>query len=349
MRGDKLELNSKIEGGDLLARLEQMLSLHYGRPRRVREIERRVSEYCSSFMLEELDVILDDGEELALLLKDLSPGSLFGRAVEVKPDFMFEPRREIETYRRILSRYWIGAPQYYGSIVEPEHARYWLLMERLSPVMLWQMGGFETWTTVAAWMAEMHAELAKVHVDAAEERAAHLMQYDREFYWRWMQRARKFVGAGDDTAERHASNAVEWLASRYEKVVERLCALPLTVIHGEFFASNVLIDPDPDHFRVCPVDWELAAVAPGHIDVAALSAGNWTPAQKEAMSLAYFDAMPQAGLMQPDRADFLVDMECCRLHQAVQWLGWSPGWKPPEEHAQDWLKEAIRYAELLSL
>ena len=349
MRGDKLELKPIIEDADLHVRLEEMLSLHYGRKRSVRRVERRMSQYCSSYMLEELDVTLDDGVELALLLKDLSPNSLFGRAIEVKPDFIYEPRREIETYRRILSRYWIGAPQYYGSVVEPENARYWLLMERLAPTMLWQTDDFATWTGVAGWLAEMHAELAKVHRDAAEERAVHLMQYDQKFYWRWMRRARDFVTAGDTTKERHAAKSIQWLASRFESAVERLSALPLTVIHGEFFASNVLLNADPDYFRVSPVDWELAAVAPGQIDVAALSAGNWTLAQKEAMALAYFEAMPESGLLQPDRATFLMDMECCRLHYAVQWLGWSPGWKPPEEHAHDWLKEAVRCAEILGL
>jgi thiamine kinase-like enzyme len=349
MRGDKLELDPIIEDMDLKVRLERMLSLHYGRERTVRQIERRISQYCSSFMLEELDVTLDDDFQLELLLKDLSPRSLFGGAIAIKPDFMFNPVREIETYRRILARYWIGAPRYYGSVVEPESAHYWLLMERLEPTMLWQMGEFSTWKRVARWMAEMHAELAKVHADAGEKRAIHLIQYDREFYWRWMRRAQKFVSLGDMATDRRSANAVDWLAARYETVVERLCSLPLTVIHGEFFASNVLINPDPNNFRVCPVDWELAALAPGYIDVAALTAGGWSREQKEEMSLAYLAAMPECGLGQPDRADFLRDMDFCRLHYAVQWLGWSAGWKPPEEHAQDWLKEALRCAEILGL
>ena len=33
----------------------------------------------------------------------------------------------------------------------------------------------------------------------------------------------------------------------------------------------------------------------------------------------------------------------------AQWLGWSPSWSPPPEHAHDWLNEALTLAEKLSL
>lgn len=344
MRGERLELESIIPGDELRAALETMLSQHFSHPVRITALERRVSEYCSSFMLEELDVALDDGTTLALLLKDLSPGSLFGGAVKIKPAFIYDPRREIETYRRILARHEIGTPRFFGAVIEPECERYWLLLERVAPDLLWQQGEFGTWTRVAAWLAGMHGRFQK---SIADDDAAHLLHYDREFYLGWMRRAEEFVCEGDTTGARQSAKAVKWLASRYESVVERLCALPHTVIHGEFFASNVLIDPASE--RVCPVDWELAAVGPGLVDVAGLSAGNWTPEQKEAMALAYFDAMPDAGLAQPERADFLTDVECARLHQAVQWLGWSPGWKPEPEHAQNWLREALDSAHILNL
>jgi hypothetical protein len=33
----------------------------------------------------------------------------------------------------------------------------------------------------------------------------------------------------------------------------------------------------------------------------------------------------------------------------VQWLGWSPDWSPPAEHAHDWLGEALHLADKLGL
>jgi hypothetical protein len=47
--------------------------------------------------------------------------------------------------------------------------------------------------------------------------------------------------------------------------------------------------------------------------------------------------------------DFLVALDLCHLHLAVQWLGWSPRWTPPPEHTHNWLDEALRLAEKLGL
>ena len=338
MRGERLELAPIIAADELHAALEKMLG------RKVTRVDRRVSQYCSSFMLEELDVTLADGETLDLLLKDLSPGSLFGGALTVKPSFIYDPEREIETYRRILSRHEIGTPRCHGAVICREKKRFWLLLERVAPEHLWMQGDFAQWTRTAAWLAGMHARFQKSIGDGD---AAHLLRYGRDYYMTWMHRAGEFVSAGDTTPGRTAVKAIDWIASRYETVVDRLCALPVTVIHGEFFASNVLLNSATG--RVCPVDWELAAVGPGYVDVAAMSAGNWTREQKDQMALAYYAAMPAAGLAQPQREEFLAGVECARLQQAVQWLGWSPGWAPPPEHAQNWLREALDSAEVLGL
>jgi hypothetical protein len=77
--------------------------------------------------------------------------------------------------------------------------------------------------------------------------------------------------------------------------------------------------------------------------------GGWTSEQKDAMAIAYYDALPATRIANYDRQTYLTDLEYCRLHQAVQWLGWSPFWSPPPEHAQDWLKEALQSAELLNI
>jgi hypothetical protein len=131
--------------------------------------------------------------------------------------------------------------------------------------------------------------------------------------------------------------------------VERLLDLPVTLIHGEFYASNVLVQQTPMALRVCPVDWEMAAVAPGLMDLAALTAGQWAGTERTALALAYHDALAREGLPSPPIADFLTALDFCRLHVAVQWLGWSPDWLPPAEHRQDWLGEALRLAQRLGL
>ena len=112
----------------------------------------------------------------------------------------------------------------------------------------------------------------------------------------------------------------------------------MTLIHGEFYASNVIVGQTATGLRVCPVDWEMAAVGPGLIDLAALTAGRWSATEKAALATAY--GAP---------AEFLPALDYCRLHLAMQWLGWAQDWSPPPEHAHDWLNEAVSLSEQLGL
>jgi hypothetical protein len=81
--------------------------------------------------------------------------------------------------------------------------------------------------------------------------------------------------------------------------------------------------------------------------VASLTAGSWTLEERNRMALAYRDALPAA--RRPDRERFLADLDCCRLHVALQWLGWSRAWSPPPHHRHDWMWEARTAAERLRL
>ena len=349
MRGEALEIQSIVDHGELHTAVEDALRQYFASNVSIAKLERRISEYCSSFIIEELDVTLGDGTTLALIFKDLSQGALMAGAGKVKPWFFYDPTREIETYRRVLVAHAFGTAKCYGAVVEPERKRHWLFLERVPPVLLWQMGEFGRWEDAARWLAGMHTYLVRETEVRESAHIAHLLDHDGDFYWRWMKRGVTFVCEGDKSAEQKAATSVRWLAERFGRAVERLVAMPRTVIHGEFFASNVMIDESGEHLRVCPVDWEMAAVGPGLADLAALTSGGWTREQKDAMALAYHEALPDGSPAKNGRQKFLEDLEYCRLAQAVQWLGWSPLWEPPPEHAQDWLREAVTSAEILKL
>src|SRR5262249_35674175 len=126
----------------------------------------------------------------------------------------------------------------------------------------------------------------------------------------------------------------------YERVVGRLAAQPTTLVHGELYASNVLVAEG----RVCLVDWELAGVGPGVLDVAALTTG-WSESARSMLG----EAVRSAVAHPPDADRFAADLDCASLHLAIQWLGWSPDWAPPPEHARDWRTDLPRLAERLGL
>lgn len=336
-----------VSDAALSAALERALGDYFSAPRRIVELARRPSDYRTSFALEELTVLLDEGTTLRLIFKDLSWQTLPESISRVKPAFLYNPLREIAVYRSILAPNRISAPTCYGAVVDERRGRYWLFLERAPGAELYQIGDFAVWQQVARWLASLHAHFSQ-RVEAVRRRAP-LLDYNADFYWLWMRRAQEFarrLGAG----ERHdEGRGLEWLAARYAPVVERLAALPATFIHGEFYASNALVSQDGGALRVCPVDWEMAATGPGLMDLAALAAGKWSEEEKIALALAYYVALPPVNGHMLGTEEFIAAFDCCRLALAAQWLGWSPEWQPPPEHTQDWLREALFLAEKLSL
>jgi hypothetical protein len=325
---------SDTELGDVLSRI--LLAAGRGEPRNV---VRRPSAYRTSFPLEELDLELEDGTRLRLAFKQLGWSTLDEEARLAKPEFLHDPRREPAVYAFLLAPPGLGAPRYYGSIAEPEKDRHWLFVEWVEGRELYQVGERGLWEAAARWLATAHVTLGRDLERQAQ--VGYLVDYDEGYYWRWMERAREFAAAPDRPAV--LVRSLEWLASRYGAVVNSLLEMPKTVVHGEFYASNVLVAGTEAAPRVSPVDWELAAAGPGLIDLAALISGDWGVEDRETIVDAYrsIPALPDFSARQLDLA---------RLHLAVQWLGWAPSsWVPPEGQRHDWLSQALALAKKLGL
>lgn len=334
-----------VATGELRTALERALAEPSGRVREVRELRRRRSAYRTSFALEELDVALEDGTSLELIFKNLGRESLEAAGRLAKPGFLHDSRREIEVYRRLLAPASLGTATYHGSVADAGSGRYWLFLERVAGVELYQVGEIARWEDAARWLGTLHSRFAG-EVDRCAA-AGRLVRHDAPYFRCWIERALEFArGAG---RPRHEFDTLAWLAARYDGVVECLHALPTTVIHGEFYASNVLVLPAAGATRVCPVDWEVAAAGSGLIDLAALSEG-WDPPVRERLARAYRGALRGEHFRWDGLDDLARALDLCRLHLAVQWLGWAPpGWSPPAEHRRDWLATALRLAEELGV
>jgi aminoglycoside phosphotransferase (APT) family kinase protein len=204
----------------------------------------------------------------------------------------------------------------------------------------------EQWLSAAAWIARFHAATAR---QTGIEPAGPWVRYDAAFYWQWLRRAAAFCrNRGGGT--RDQQELIRRLEAHYGRVVDRLLALPCTMIHGELYASNIIVKSGNGGARICPVDWETTAIGPGLIDLAALTAGRWTDLQQARIARAYYEAREP----RPDQARssfdrFLSDLAVCRLHLAVLRLGWAERWEPPREHEYDWWGETRRLADQLGL
>ena len=142
-------------------------------------VSRRPFEYRSSAPIAVLQV---DGR--TLLLKDLSRGSLTERVRAAKLDFLHDPRREPEVYRSLLA----GAGLWHGGalaavVIEPQRERYWLVVEKVPGIELYQVGEHEEWLSAARWLARCHDHFAGLPP------TEYLLRYDRRFFDLWPARA----------------------------------------------------------------------------------------------------------------------------------------------------------------
>jgi aminoglycoside phosphotransferase (APT) family kinase protein len=308
----------------------------------VGEVERRPSPYRTSFPIEELRVELAGRGQVRLGCKRLDWAALEPEAQLAKPRFLHDPKREPAVYRSLLPQAPTGPPEFFGATAEAD--RHWLFFEWVEGRELFQVGERELWEGAARWLARFHGAMAPdLDRPCAEGR---LIDHDAAFYRGWIERAERFANEREDGS----TTPVSWLRERHEQVVEALLALPRTVLHGEFYASNVLVASDFDHTqvgqkseaRVAPVDWELAAAGPGLTDLAALVSG-WAQEDREAIAAAYAD---EGGVPAFDSRN----LDIARLQVAIQWLGWAPPeWEPPEGRRHDWLVDAVALAEELDL
>jgi aminoglycoside phosphotransferase (APT) family kinase protein len=314
-------------------------------PRRASVVRlcRRPWEYATSAPLELVVAITDDSCKHRLVLKHLGPRHITEQVRRVKPWFVLDARREIEVYRQLLAPSGLGATLV-GSRIDPATDTCWLLLEYVEGLRLFEAGELDAWTATARWLGGLHARFASIDTSALR-RSARLIECDREWYSVWIDRALRFFAAEGPPRSRHDSNALRWLAERYDRVIDYLLSLPSTVIHGEFYPSNVIMRSVEAGVQPCPIDWEMASIGPGVLDLAALMAGEWRERDRRDMTAAYI-----AGSGAQTTLDDLFEAaQYAHIHLAVQWLGWFGRRRAPDIQARDWLGDAIDRAEALCL
>jgi hypothetical protein len=302
----------------------------------VRHVVVRRSRYSTSHPIDNIDATLANSEVLSFVRKDLAWPALLREARESKPAFLHDPRREIAVYTELLPSAPPGAPHCYGTSCDAARQRWWLFLERVRAIELFQVGELSWWEAVAAWLGRLHVIFASM-VDELHAAPIPLLEHGRRWHARWAERALA-AAATPPTA------AIQRLHRLVPPLTECLAAMPATLVHGELYASNVLVAPDTNGLRVCPIDWETAALAPGLVDLAALTAGDWSEQERGRIERSYCVAVNRV-----HDASFRQDLDACRLSLCIQWLGWSPGWRPPAGHAHDWLGEAMALADGLGL
>lgn len=301
---------------------------------RVTDLERRPFAYETSFAIDELRARLSDGRELDLIVKDVGSG-LSPAAAATKPSRALDRRREIAVYRSLLQSSRVPAPRFYGAAEDENDGRAWLFLERVPGEVLADEGDPAAWRSAAAWAAQLDAAVKELRNPVLDET---LLDRDRNWHQHWLTAA---IGACE-AAER--TELAARLRGCTDALLDRIEALPRAFVHGELYASNVIVarQGPSEAVQAKPVDWEMAGTGPFALDLAALVTG-WAGADREAMCAAFHEALPAAAAVSP--GDLREAVSLCELALALQWVGWASDWQPPVEHRRDWAADAARLLE----
>lgn len=302
---------------------------------RVDELLRMPRPARSSWSIEDLRLRLDDGQALSLVWKDLGREAPRSQAWRVKPARVLDPGREPWMYETVLGPVGEGAPCW-GTVSDPHDGVHWLFLEPVEGPPLCEIGDTDTWALAAAWLGGFHARFL-----GSPPHDGVLLQHDTALYdWLFC----RALAAGDDRVVAFLAD----VAPTYRAAVSDVLDQPRTLLHGEFYPANILVDGGPPT-RIVPVDWEMAGVGPAVLDLAALTSGGWNAEERVAFVDAYRAARLAAGAPCPAADRLLHLLDAAGLLLAVQWLAWAGDdpWEPPEELRNDWLEEAMRSARRL--
>lgn len=316
-------MTSVVESGSAVDRED--LARLLGRP--VTRIRPVGSREWSTHPLERVVVETGGAPPLELVLKGTRATRRRGR--HVRPRLVRDEGREAWAYARLLDPIEVHSPEFHG-LLHPGSDRERLVLEATGGHPLTEVGDRGAWVEAARTLAKFHrwgvSRAARVSDDTR------LLRQSTDLHRRWWERAVRRASA---LGERDAAARLRALRESHLAAVDHLARTTSGLVHGEFYPSNMMVQRRASAWRVRPLDWESVGVGPVLLDLAALTTGDWAAEERSELIDAYLAVNPLGG-----EAAVYIGLSAARLVNATQWLGWSVHWKPPREHARNWLAEA---------
>jgi aminoglycoside phosphotransferase (APT) family kinase protein len=282
-----------------------------GDPEGVSLVNREPHAHASTFPSEVITCRIPGGRTLKLFCKYVT------RDVETVGERQIEPLYEARVYEQLLEGLPLPTAKLYGSWTEGPPGEAWLVFEYLegSARLALVDDPEAALEEAAAWIGSFHARIeGRARPEARS--GSFLRRFDRAHYESRLQRMRRATRA---VISEHAW--LESLAHRFDQVIAHLLEAPQTVIHGEYYPNNILCRSG----ELVPIDWETAAIAPGELDLAALTE-RWPEPVAARCRRRYLEARGR-----PAGEDFELALTAARMYANVYWLGY-----PREASGKKW-------------
>jgi aminoglycoside phosphotransferase (APT) family kinase protein len=286
--------------------------------RQVTAVRELPAPASTSYAARRLMLDLADGRTLDVFLKD------FGVSPHAADLALRRGARERYVYEAILAGRDLGTPELYGVVWDEPSGHHWLLLEFVRGRMLRQ-SPTEDWIAAASWLGRLHRTIAGKEPGFA--RPAILVNYDDAYFRDMAERALQAVGSRSSSLHRRLAAAVDG----YGAMIEGFRASRPTLVHGSYRPKNILVDTSAKPARICPVDWELAAIGPPLHDLACLANEVDDRPTIESFCQAYAEGTDTSGLAVPRTGEMLVELDRLRLHRVLRSLARSAEWAYPDD------------------
>ena len=292
-----------------------------------RQVFKRRHDWRGSRLFEKLAVRVGGEPFPALLLKYYQPA-------DEQLSLSMAAEREASVYRQLLAGAELGNPRFFGHHRLNGSGAGLLLMEFVEGRRLKKFADEHTWTETARWLAAMHHRFSGANgVDAFPS----LVRHDSGFLWTMATTATELAARSST----RAGALMDQVLKRYQRVVDPLTVEPATLVHGEFYCTNILVGKNGEDRRICAFDWETAAGGCAFLDLTCLvqQRRRQVVIDRARVIEAYLEARCELGGRHVSVAEAEAQMQRCRIQGLMFdiWTGVTCRHLPPEkieEYAQ---------------
>lgn len=305
----------------------RLLTRARGRPVQVIALRREPNIFAGVFPSEVLTVGLRGGGTVRLFVKHLGPEQADHPEKQQRD-------RELRVYAELLAEPGLPVARCLGWRRHRPSGRCDLYLEHIDDWSL-RYQELRYWVDAARALARLHAHFAER--GAWLRRRAWLLPLDAPYFRDWAARA---VAAA--RAESPALGAALAPAVRdYDVVAGLLAAQPPTLVHNDLAPKNVIVDRTATPALIRIVDWEMAGVGCGLLDLVDLACGL-SDADARRMRDAYAAELEGTGILPADAAGRERLLAAGELHRALYRIAFARRWGVDGDRVAGWIREACR-------
>jgi hypothetical protein len=323
-------MNDKKDGKILRSCLKRIMEEVFQERSPIMRIHAQLSNYSSSFASYIISVQVAENREHTIFLKDFGD---YSRPIRELQD---RRKRELHVYREVLGDTGLGTAKYYGSLWDESQERFWLFLEFVDGKPI-KESGFEHWLAAVRWLGRWYDYF--LQNSQFLEGCTFLASHDHHFFQGTAEAAYLAVSRfSPGLADRLAP-----ILNGYIPLVQAMVSQPPVLVHGSYCREHILLDRRTQPPRLCPVDWESAALGASLFDLAYLADGFTSPQLEEILEV-YRNQASKYGISIPTRDEVAHLINCYCLHRNMKWL--SSAWD--EEFSQEIVLNLVNRAERLA-